>query len=112
MSSWKALRRVVRLLNVAVILVLFVRSAEAVDKPEPFGPLPGPAQWAWHKAEYRMFGHFGMKTFHPSSVHLGSGKEDPKSIKVTRDTFATDSVFNISAFAIILIFTALYAFFW
>jgi SSS family solute:Na+ symporter len=46
------------------------------------------------------------------SLATNKGKEDPKSIKVTRDTFATDSVFNISAFAIILIFTALYAFFW
>jgi SSS family solute:Na+ symporter len=46
------------------------------------------------------------------SLATNKGAEDPKSIKVTRDTFATDSVFNISAFAIILIFTALYAFFW
>ncbi len=47
--------------------------------PAPFGPLPGPAHMRWHKAEYLMFNHFGMKTFHPSGDHMGSGDEDPKS---------------------------------
>ncbi|QDU88536.1 Alpha-L-fucosidase [Pirellulimonas nuda] len=45
--------------------------------PAPFLPVPGDAQLKWHKAEYRMFIHFGMKTFYPSSNHKGDGKEDP-----------------------------------
>ncbi len=46
--------------------------------PPPFPPTPNPAQMRWHKAEYRMFAHFGMKTFYPSDDHMGYGKENPK----------------------------------
>ena len=49
-----------------------------VTKPEPFLPIPNKAQLNWHKAEYIMFAHFGMKTFYPSDDHMGYGKEDPK----------------------------------
>ena len=42
----------------------------------------------------------------------GKGKDDEKGIPLTKKTFATDPVFNISAFAIILILVALYAMFW
>ena len=48
-----------------------------MQAPEPLLPVPGAAQLKWHKAEYRMFIHFGMKTFYPSSNHKGDGKEDP-----------------------------------
>lgn len=47
--------------------------------PAPLPPLPSPAQMRWHKAEYIMFAHFGMKTFHPNGNHMGTGKEDPKT---------------------------------
>jgi alpha-L-fucosidase len=57
----------------------FATSPEKVAEPKPFGPTPSQPQLDWHYAEYRMFVHFGMKTFHPSGVHLGSGREDPKS---------------------------------
>ena len=40
------------------------------------------------------------------------GKDDPKGILVTKDTFATRPAFNISAIAIMIILVALYAFFW
>lgn len=49
----------------------------AVPAPEPFLPVPGEAHLNWHKAEYRMFIHFGMKTFYPSNNHKGDGNEDP-----------------------------------
>ncbi len=49
-----------------------------VTDPEPFLPIPNQAQLNWHKAEYIMFAHFGMKTFYPSSDHMGYGKEDPE----------------------------------
>lgn len=49
----------------------------ADDAPAAFSPTPNPAQMAWHKAEQRMFIHFGMKTFYPSSNHMGNDKEDP-----------------------------------
>ena len=57
---------------------------ETVPPPKPWGPVPGPAQLGWHEAEYRMFVHFGMKTFHPSGVHLGTGREDPKTFNPVR----------------------------
>jgi SSS family solute:Na+ symporter len=46
------------------------------------------------------------------SFTTGKGEDDAKRIKITHNTFATDGIFNISAFAIILIFVALYAIFW
>ncbi len=46
------------------------------------------------------------------SLLEGKGKDDPKGIKHSKKTFATDPVFNISAFGIILILVALYALFW
>lgn len=42
----------------------------------------------------------------------GKGKDHEKGIKLSKKLFATDPVFNISAFAIILILVALYAVFW
>lgn len=42
----------------------------------------------------------------------GKGEEDPKKIKITSDTFETPKIFNISAFAIMLVCTMLYAVFW
>lgn len=45
--------------------------------PEPFLPVPNPAQLRWHKAEYIMFVHFGMKTFYPNNDHMGYGDESP-----------------------------------
>ncbi len=46
------------------------------------------------------------------SLITGKGSNDKKGIDITRKTFATDPAFNITAFAIILIAVALYAFFW
>lgn len=50
-----------------------------IGAPAPLLPVPNAAQMRWHKAEYIMFAHYGMKTFHPSGNHMGSGDEDPKS---------------------------------
>lgn len=50
----------------------------SVKPPAPYLPVPNPAQLRWHKAEYEMFIHFGMKTFYPSDNHMGNGGEDPK----------------------------------
>jgi len=52
--------------------------ANDVPEPQPFLPVPTQAQLNWHKAEYIMFAHFGMKTFYPGGGHMGNGKEDPK----------------------------------
>lgn len=51
---------------------------EPIQAPEAFLPVPNNAQLNWHKAEYIMFVHFGMKTFYPSDDHMAYGKEDPK----------------------------------
>ena len=40
------------------------------------------------------------------------GADDEKGINLTRNTFATDPVFNISAVVVCVILAALYAFFW
>lgn len=61
----------------AGILLATSSIAELVDAPAPFPPVPNPAQLRWHRAEYIMFAHFGMKTFYPSDDHLGDGNEDP-----------------------------------
>lgn len=47
-------------------------------------------------------------------VSLTSGKEadDPKAIELTADTFKTDKVFNICAYAICVILVMIYAVFW
>ncbi|MCU7552542.1 alpha-L-fucosidase [Chitinophagaceae bacterium LB-8] len=55
-----------------------VKNALAVQSPAPFFPIPNTAQLRWHKAEYLMFVHFGMKTFYPSEDHMGYGMEDPQ----------------------------------
>jgi SSS family solute:Na+ symporter len=46
------------------------------------------------------------------SYQQAKGAADPKAIQFSSSTFATSSVFNIGAFAIMLILVALYAFFW
>ncbi|MDX1286033.1 MAG: alpha-L-fucosidase, partial [Draconibacterium sp.] len=62
------------------ISIVFIQCSEKgpVNPPEPFLPIPNEAQHNWHKAEYIMFVHFGMKTFYPSNDHMGYGKEDPQ----------------------------------
>ena len=62
----------------ALVLLAAVVSAKSASTPAPFLPVPNAAQLRWHKAEYIMFAHFGMKTFYPSADHMGHGKEDPK----------------------------------
>jgi len=62
----------------STVLLYGCNNKEQVKAPEPFLPVPNHAQLNWHKAEYIMFIHFGMKTFYPSNDHMGYGKEDPK----------------------------------
>jgi alpha-L-fucosidase len=62
----------------STILVFGCVNQEPVQAPEAFLPVPNQAQLNWHKAEYIMFIHFGMKTFYPSDDHMGYGKEDPE----------------------------------
>jgi solute:Na+ symporter, SSS family len=46
------------------------------------------------------------------SMTNGDGTEDIKGIKFTKETFKTSDAFNVSAYAIILILSVLYAAFW
>jgi SSS family solute:Na+ symporter len=41
-----------------------------------------------------------------------SGKNDPKGIQITSDTFKTSKAFNIGAYALLVILTVLYGLFW
>jgi hypothetical protein len=59
-------------------LLAATATAETPSAPAAFLPVPNPAQLRWHRAEYLMFAHFGMKTYYPSNDHLGDGNEDPK----------------------------------
>ncbi len=40
------------------------------------------------------------------------GKKDSKAFELEKETFKTDSLFNVSAFAILIVLVFLYAFFW
>jgi len=40
------------------------------------------------------------------------GKDDDKAIQISKELFKTSPLFNIGAFAVMLIVTALYAMFW
>jgi alpha-L-fucosidase len=62
----------------STVLMFGCGNKKPIQAPEPFLPVPNNAQLNWHKAEYIMFVHFGMKTFYPSDDHMGYGKEDPK----------------------------------
>jgi alpha-L-fucosidase len=66
------------MMMLSTILLFACVNKEPIQAPEPFLPVPNNAQLNWHKAEYIMFVHFGMKTFYPSDDHMGYGKEDPK----------------------------------
>lgn len=46
------------------------------------------------------------------SIWEGKGKDNPKGITLSKSTFKTGPVFNISAFAILIILIALYSVFW
>ena len=46
------------------------------------------------------------------SYRQNQGADDEKGIAITKETFKTDAIYNIGAFALMLILTALYAFFW
>ncbi len=70
-------RNILMMLSFAILL-FGCNNNEMIKTPEPILPIPNSAQLNWHKAEYIMFVHFGMKTFYPSSDHMGYGKEDPK----------------------------------
>ena len=46
------------------------------------------------------------------SLQQNKGAADSKAIQLSGKLFKTDSVFNIGAFAALIIIAALYAFFW
>ncbi|MDH3322677.1 MAG: sodium/glucose cotransporter, partial [Flavobacteriaceae bacterium] len=46
------------------------------------------------------------------SLMQHKGEDDPKGIPLSKELFKTSTVFNIGAFAIMIILVALYAFFW
>lgn len=66
------------LIMLSSILLFGCINKEQVDTPKPFFPIPNQAQLNWHKAEYIMFIHFGMKTYYPNDDHMGYGAEDPE----------------------------------
>ena len=55
------------------ILPLACALAACTAQPEPYGPVPTPAQLAWQQMEMNMFVHFGPNTF--SGLEWGTGAE-------------------------------------
>lgn len=72
-----------KILPVAVAMLMVAASCHDNTAPEPYGPVPTPAQLEWQKMEYYMFVHFGPNTF--TDKEWGSGDEDP-------DVFAPTSL--------------------
>lgn len=72
-------------LTTAIVSLMALGSALAdTAPPAPFPPLPSPQQLHWHEAENIMFVHWGMKTFHPSGNHMGTGTEPVDSFNPTK----------------------------
>jgi len=69
---------IVFMMMLSIILIFGCSDKKPIQAPEPFLPVPNKAQLNWHKAEYIMFVHFGMKTFYPSNDHMGYGQENPE----------------------------------
>ncbi len=56
-------------------LMIFLTGCRTQKSPEPYGPVPSPAQLEWQKMEFYMFVHFGPNTF--TDREWGTGEEDP-----------------------------------
>lgn len=67
-------------LLVLFIVVLF-SCEKKVAPPDPFGPLPSPAQVSWQQMEMNMFIHFNMNTF--TNMEWGTGGESPELFEPT-----------------------------
>ena len=46
------------------------------------------------------------------SLRENKEKDDAKAIELSKETFDTPAIYNIGAFALMLVLVALYAFFW
>ena len=75
--------KLIRPILILISILSLTACQKSVSPPEPFLPVPNEAQLRWHKAEYIMFAHFGMKTFYPSDDHMGYGLEDPGKFNPT-----------------------------
>lgn len=65
----------------ALAAVSLLCSCNEDISPEPYGPVPTPAQLQWQKMEYYMFVHFGPNTF--TNLEWGDGSEDPSVFNPT-----------------------------
>lgn len=58
-----------------LVLIILSCSVSEVKPPVPFGPVPSPAQLAWHEMELNAFVHFTTNTF--TDKEWGYGDETP-----------------------------------
>jgi alpha-L-fucosidase len=65
--------------SIVYLFLIFVStscSTKEVQPPSPIGPLPSPAQLAWHRMEMNAFIHFTTNTF--TDLEWGNGDESEK----------------------------------
>ncbi len=73
-----------KLLNYVVVLItlqLISCSKQQINPPEAIGPVPSPAQLAWHEMELNAFVHFTTNTF--TDKEWGYGDESPEIFNPT-----------------------------
>lgn len=78
LKIWNMRNNYLLMMVLSTVLLFGCINEEQVKAPKPVLPVPNDSQLNWHKAEYIMFVHFGMKTFYPNDDHMGYGNEAPE----------------------------------
>ncbi len=80
-------------LSVCLLILNLVGCANAPKPPVPYGPVPSPAQLAWHEREFYAFVHFSPNTF--TDREWGYGDEPPETFMPS--AFDADQIVGVLA---------------